>query len=163
MNLLRRNDAAQRVPTRQHDAAMIDFGGQPAGVRFSQALPFNQRATASRAPIGLCLFGQNRVALAADSFHNSKLIESGRSTCVPFVDKGLIPGSLGPSVAVLDTLNLCTQPRASSQSIWMAHCCRRIPRRSASAMRRRCERRRRRGSRWPLPRAAGRRTRCRYS
>ncbi len=103
MNLLRRNDSAQGVTTRQHDATMVYFCGRPGGIGFRQTLPFDQRATAGRAPVRLCLCGKDSVALAADSFHISKLIESplvnGQSTSANLRSPALIPDpySLIPS------------------------------------------------------------------
>src|SRR5580692_3063394 len=49
---LRRNDSAQRVTPRKHNAAMIDFRFRPdwlTGLR--QSFPLDQRPSAGRAPV----------------------------------------------------------------------------------------------------------------
>ena len=73
MELLRRDDSAQRVAARQNDPAMIHFRWLSAGTGFRQTLPLNQCATAGRAPVRLCLFGEDRVTLAADPFHRYEI------------------------------------------------------------------------------------------
>ena len=69
---LRRDDAAQRMAARQHDAAMIHFH-HCVGQSFGQSFSLNQRAAAGRAPVGLRGIGQNGMALAADSLHAKSL------------------------------------------------------------------------------------------
>jgi hypothetical protein len=57
------------MPPGQHDAAMIYFGLCARLGGFRQNLPLYQCATASRAPVRLCLLGEHCVALATDPFH----------------------------------------------------------------------------------------------
>ena len=68
-DLLRRDNPAQRMPPRQHNAAMIHFSRALAAQTFGQDSALDQRAAAGRAPVRLRLFGKHRVALAANPFH----------------------------------------------------------------------------------------------
>ena len=67
---------------RQNNATMIDFSGRPArvGIVF-QRDTFGERPAARRAPVRFGLTGQNGVAMAADSFHETSVPEArqGRS------------------------------------------------------------------------------------
>jgi hypothetical protein len=64
---LRRDNPAQRVPPRQHDATMIHLYCERQ--LFRQAFTLNQRASTGWAPVRLHGLGQHRMTLAADSFH----------------------------------------------------------------------------------------------
>lgn len=78
MRLLRRDDAAEGVAPRQDDASMVDLRLRwPAGIR--QTGPFDQRAAAGRAPVGLGFRRENGVAVGADALHHHQGTGSGWS------------------------------------------------------------------------------------
>lgn len=70
---MRRNDAAERMTARQHNAAIIHF--HCVGRPFGEVLAFDERASAGRAPVGLRGLGQHGVALGADSFHVQRVTD----------------------------------------------------------------------------------------
>src|SRR5580700_5335399 len=96
---LRSDNPAQRVPPRQHNAAMIDL--YCVGQSFGKALAFNKRASASGAPVCPRGLGQHSMTLAANSFHTESLSHEG-------VLATLNPRSLEPSVPAFRTLEVCT-------------------------------------------------------
>jgi len=78
-NLLWRNDAAQRVTAREHDAAMVNLGGRARRLGIvGGGLTLQQSATAGRAPVCLGLRGENGVAMAADTFHSKTILPCAR-------------------------------------------------------------------------------------
>jgi hypothetical protein len=69
-NLLRRDDATQRVPAREHDAAMVNLGSWTRWLTIGgTAIALLQCAAAGWAPVGMGLGGENGVAMAADALH----------------------------------------------------------------------------------------------
>jgi hypothetical protein len=114
------DNPAQRIPSWQHNAAMIYLHcvGQP----FGQAFAFNKRASTGGAPVRLGGLGQYRVALAADSLHAMSLSHGrSRMPLVPLVDSLLWPRRFG---AAFRTLEVCTLQFDWWRSIWTALCCR---------------------------------------
>jgi hypothetical protein len=68
---LRRNNSAQRMTPRQHNAAMIDFGRRPGCMiegRLTGAL--YQGSAAGGAPISFSLSAKHCMAMAANAFHH---------------------------------------------------------------------------------------------
>lgn len=68
--LLRRNDPAQRMPPRQHNAPMIHLGRRSR--HLLRLGPLRQRPAARRAPVRRRLLSQHRMTLTANPFHTSK-------------------------------------------------------------------------------------------
>jgi len=65
------------MAARQHDAAMIDFGGWPAGpIAFRQDRSIDQCSAAGGAPVGRDSLCEHGVTLAANSLHTQKLTGS---------------------------------------------------------------------------------------
>ena len=69
--LLRRNDPAQRVSPRQHDAAMVDLRRRLCFLR--QLCPFHQGPSAGGAPVSLRILRNHGMALTANPFHTESL------------------------------------------------------------------------------------------
>jgi len=64
------------MASRQQNPAMIDFGGRPAmGPGFGQCAAFNDRSAAGWAPVRLCGFCEDGLALAANAFHTARLTD----------------------------------------------------------------------------------------
>ena len=59
---------------------MIDHlrWGRSLGILRRETGPLNQRAVARGTPVGVCLLGEHRPALAADPFHTFEITGSGR-------------------------------------------------------------------------------------
>lgn len=77
--LLRGDDATQGVTARQHDAAMIDFrrrGGAFNGGGKDGAC--DKGSAAGGAPVGFGVGCKHSVAMAAEAFHDSTILHSGR-------------------------------------------------------------------------------------
>lgn len=75
------------MPAGQHDAAMVDLY---CARRFlGKAFAFSQSASAGRAPIRSSGLGQNRITLAANSFHTTSLTHEG--ILVPSIPWSLVP------------------------------------------------------------------------
>jgi len=67
---LRRNNSADRVASRQHNAAMIHFSrGDAELLGNGQALPLNQRSTTGGTPVRHGLSREFGVTLAANPCH----------------------------------------------------------------------------------------------
>jgi hypothetical protein len=74
--LLRCNNPAHRVPSRQHDPSVIDLGLETTRtLQHLSRLAFYQSSAASGAPIALRFVGEHSVTLAAHPFHVSKIIK----------------------------------------------------------------------------------------
>jgi hypothetical protein len=73
--LLGRDDAAYSMPSRQNDAAVIDFSGRGFGLWLGQCGPLSQRPAAGRAPVGFRIRGQDGVAVRTDPFHADSLLK----------------------------------------------------------------------------------------
>ena len=73
MNLLRRDDSTQRMPSRQHDPAMIHFRRRCLPSGSAQCGPLDQRPAARRTPVRLRVLTEHRMAMCTDPFHELSL------------------------------------------------------------------------------------------
>ena len=78
-NLLRRDDATQRVPAREHDAAMVNLGSWTRWLTIGgTAIALLQCAAAGRAPVRLSFGGKLCMAMAANTFHSKTILLCAR-------------------------------------------------------------------------------------
>ena len=152
---LRRNNPAQRMPPRQHDAAMIHFNRRC--VRRIRAIELARSTSAPPQAGHQSAF----VSSASTAWHWLQIRSISKDYCTAHSSRpaSLFPRSLAPRFPVLVHWSHAPSGSPASRLTWTARCCRRSRRKSASATRRRSGPRRQRASRWPSPPAAARPTR----
>jgi len=105
VDLLGRDNPAQRMPAGKHYTAVVDLRRWHAGgLRLGESRTFHQCSAARGAPVSFCVLGQHGVAMCADAVHGSSLLNGTRNPHAAGLIRRTIPS---------DHSRMATQSRIS--------------------------------------------------